>query len=173
MPKKLFKRYLPHPDRIKNTKGMGVLGEWLQNPNIWHLNRHSVSKAFIIGLFWMSIPIPFQMLAAAVFAILFRANLPLSVVLVWISNLITMGPIFYFNYLVGTWLLGTPAEEPFGVELSWQWIIHTLGDLWLPLYLGSAVVGIALGLIAYLVIKLAWRLHVGQNWKNRNQNKKR
>ncbi|QCU90352.1 DUF2062 domain-containing protein [Thiomicrorhabdus sediminis] len=171
MPKKLIKRYLPHPDKIKKAKGLGVLGEWLHNPNIWHLNRHSVSKAFIIGLFWMSIPIPSQMITAAISAVLFRANLPLSVALVWISNPITMGPIFYFNYLVGTWILGTEAEEELGFELSWNWIIHTLGDLWLPLYLGSAVVGIALGILAYLLIQLAWRMHVIQNWNNRKQNK--
>lgn len=148
-------------------QGLGILGKWLHNPNIWHLNRHSVSKAFVIGLFWMSIPLPSQMIASAIFAVIFRANLPISVALVWISNPLTMGPIFYFNYLVGAYILGQDATEDLAFELSWHWIVHVLGDLWMPLYLGSAVVGLALGLISYFVLKLVWRFHVIKNWKAR------
>lgn len=173
MPKKLIKRYLPDPHKIKNTKGFGVLGTWLHNPNIWHLNRHSVSKAFIIGLFWMSIPMPSQMVAAAICAIFLRANLPLSVALVWISNPLTMAPIFYFNYVIGTLILGEEANENLSFELSWDWILNTLGDLWLPLYLGSIVVGLVLGAIAYFVLHLLWRNHVIKNWKARRREKSR
>ena len=148
-------------------KGLGVLGTWLHNPNIWHLNRHSVSKAFVIGLFWMSIPLPSQMIFSALTAILFRANLPLSVALVWISNPLTMGPIFYFNYVVGTLILGQEANETLSFELSWDWMMNVLGDLWLPLYLGSTVVGLVLGFLSYFALQLLWRHHVVKNWKSR------
>lgn len=148
-------------------KGLGVLGTWLHNPNIWHLNRHSVSKAFVIGLFWMSIPLPSQMIFAALTAILFRANLPLSVALVWISNPLTMGPIFYFNYVVGTKILGQEADETLSFELSWDWMMNVLGDLWLPLYLGSTVVGLLLGFLSYFALQLLWRHHVIKSWKSR------
>lgn len=148
------------------------MGTWLHNPNIWHLHRHSVAKAFLIGLFWMAIPLPSQMLVAALFAIFFRANLALSVALVWISNPITMAPIFYFNYEIGTWLLGMPAQAQLHFELSWQWITEVLGDLWLPLYLGSFVVGASLGLTAYLLTHLFWRHHVLNAWQKRMQRQK-
>jgi len=148
-------------------KGFGILGKRLHNPNIWHLNRHSVSKAFIIGLFWMSIPVPSQMVFAAISAILFRANLPLSVALVWISNPLTMAPIFYFNYVIGTLILGQEADESLTFELSWTWMVETLGELWLPLYLGSVTVGVALGIVSYFVIHLLWRYQVIQHWQNR------
>lgn len=171
MPKKLIKSYLPTPEKIKKMKGLGFLGKWLQNPNIWHLNRHSVSKAFFIGLFWMAIPIPSQMVVAAISAILFRANLPLSVALVWISNPLTMPPIFYFNYLVGTFLLGYKAEEKLSFELSWHWIVNILGELWLPLYLGSVIVGLVLGFVSYLVISAIWRNQVAKSWLARKNSK--
>lgn len=172
MPKKLIRRYIPTPEKIKNMKALSFLGTWLHDPNIWHLHRHSVSKAFIIGLFWMAMPIPGQMVAAAISAILFRANLPLSVILVWISNPFTMGPIFYFNYVVGTYILGQDAKEHITFELSWHWILNVLGDFWQPLYLGSVVIGLSLGAIAYFVIHLLWRLHVIKHWQQRSKIRK-
>jgi len=171
MPKKLIKRYIPTPEKIKKLKGFGFLGKWLQNPAIWHLHRHSVSKAFLIGMFWMAIPIPSQMIASAITAILFRANLPLSIALVWISNPLTMPPLFYFNYLVGAYILGQESEESLNFELSLEWMMTTLGDLWMPLFLGSFVVGIVLGVISYFVINLIWRMQVLKSWKSRRSRK--
>ena len=49
------------------------------------------------------------MLLAALIAIWLKVNLPLSVALVWVSNPITMGPMFYFAYKLGALLMG---EEP-------------------------------------------------------------
>lgn len=107
------------------------------------------------------------MLFAALAAIVFRANLPLSVALVWISNPLTMPPIFYFNYTIGTYLLGQKTDESLHFELSWHWIINVLGDLWQPLYLGSLVVGLVLAFIAYFAINIVWRWHVVKNWQER------
>jgi len=146
---------------------VSYIAHWLQDPNLWHLNRESVAKAFFIGLFWMAIPIPWQMLVAALSAILLRANLALSAMLVWISNPLTMGPIFYFNYRIGSILLGERARESLNFELSWDWIGHTFVNIWQPLMLGSFVVGIALGSIAYVAIHVVWRLHVYKSWQQR------
>lgn len=167
MSKKLFKKYTPDPEKIRQMKGLGFLSKWFGNPALWHIHRRSVALAFVIGLFWMSIPMPSQMIAAAFFAIILRANLPISVALVWISNPITMPPIFYFNYLVGAWILGQESQSGWNFELSWDWILNTLGDLWLPLYLGSAVVGLILGLMAYFIVRILWRWHVVRSWQQR------
>lgn len=115
----------------------------------------------------MAVPAPSQMVAAALCAIGFRANLALSVALVWISNPLTMGPIFYFNYKIGTLILGHEAQELPKFELSWHWITETLGDLWQPLYLGSVLVGVLLGISGFFAIHLLWRLHVIDRWKQR------
>ncbi|NIQ12825.1 MAG: DUF2062 domain-containing protein, partial [Gammaproteobacteria bacterium] len=77
-----------------------------------------------IGLFVAFLPIPFQMLVAAVLAILFRVNLPISVALVWISNPLTMAPMFYFCYWLGSKLLSLPPQD-ITFELSIEWMQTT------------------------------------------------
>ncbi|WP_024850918.1 DUF2062 domain-containing protein [Hydrogenovibrio kuenenii] len=169
MPRKLIKKYAPNPEKIREIKGIGFLAKWIADPNLWHVHRHNTAKAFASGLFWMSIPIPSQMLTSAITAIIFRANLPISVALVWISNPITMPPIFYFNYLVGSWLLGDKAQSSKHFHLSFDSLLNTLDQIWLPLYLGSAVVGIVLAVISYFGIHIFWRWHVAHSWKKRQQ----
>jgi len=83
-----------------------------------------------------------------------------------------MGPIFYFNYVVGTYILGQEASEDLHFELSWDWIINVLGDVWQPLYLGSILVGIILGISSFFVIHVLWRLHVIKHWKLRKERRK-
>ncbi len=166
MPRKFFKKHMPHPEKIRNAKGLGWLGKWLGNPALWHLHRHSLAKAFFIGMFWMAIPMPWQMIAAALTAIPLRANLPLSVALVWISNPVTMGPIYYFNYLVGTWILGIPAQ-PFEWSTDLDKIIHLLEQIGTPLYLGSVAVGLILALVSAITVSCFWRWHVIRTWQAR------
>ena len=86
MPKKTIKRLLPDHHTIKSNKHLQIFGDLLHNPNLWHLNRRSVAKAFAVGLFCAFIPVPFQMILSASIAILVHANLPLAVSLVWIHK---------------------------------------------------------------------------------------
>ncbi len=160
MPKKFLKRYMPNHEKIRNNKQLNkVFGTLLHDPNLLHLNRHSVSMAFFVGLFMAFVPLPSQMIMAAAAAIFIRCNLPISVGLVWISNPVTMPPIFYFAYKVGTWILGTP-EHAFNIELSWEWIATELEAIWQPFLLGCTVSGLVFGALGYGVIRLLWRLHI-------------
>lgn len=166
MPKRFIKRYIPTPDKIKNIKGLQFLGKLLHEPNLWHINRHSIARAVLIGMFWAFIPIPLQMLPAAIFAIWFNANLPVSISLVWLTNPLTMPPVFYLNYKIGAMLLHQPAM-PFDFELSWQWVSERLSEVGLPLFLGSFVCGLLAALISYLLVQFFWRRHVRREWQKR------
>ena len=86
MPRKLIKRYLPDPENIKSNRFLKVFGKVIHDPQLWHLTRYSVGHAFLVGLFCAFVPVPFQMLLAAGGAIIFRANIAISVALVWITN---------------------------------------------------------------------------------------
>jgi len=170
MPKDFIKKYRPDPDSIKQNKSFAFLGSVLHEPNLWHLNRHCVTKAFAIGLFWGCIPMPFQMVAAALCAIRLNANLPLSVALVWFSNPVTMPPIFYAEYLIGAWLLNKPAMG-FEYELSVEWIMSQLYDIGIPMYLGSLVCGIVFAAIGYFVVGYLWRRSVIKRWVKRAESR--
>ena len=171
MPKDFIKKYLPDPEKLKHNKSLAFLGDVIHDPNLWHLNRHSVTKAVAIGLFWGCIPMPMQMVAAAFFAMWLNANLPLSVGLVWFSNPVTMPPIFYFEYLVGAWLLDMPAVG-FEYELTLEWIESKLYQVGVPLLLGSVFCGLILSFIGYCSIAFLWRRSVIKRWKNRRFNRK-
>lgn len=172
MPKKFIKKYMPDHEKIRNHPHLNkVFGTLLHDPNLLHLNRRSVSAAFAVGLFMAFVPVPFQMVLAAAAAIIVRCNLPISVGLVWVSNPITMPPLFYFCYLVGTWILGTKEQE-FAFELSMDWLMTGLVHIWEPFLLGCAIVGLVSAAIGYFTIRLLWRMQVLTNLKRRKERQK-
>ena len=50
-----------------------------------------------------------------------KANVPISIALIWISNPFTMPPMFYATYKVGTWILNEPNRVS-TIELSFEWL---------------------------------------------------
>jgi len=171
MPRRLIKRYLPDPHKIRDHRHLRCLGPLLHDPNILHLNRRSVSGAFAVGLFFAFWPVPFQMLLAAVGAILTRVNLPISVALVWVTNPLTIPPMFYFAYLVGTWILGAPAVGG-GFEFTPEGIGQELAEIWKPLLLGSLVCGVVSATVGYFAIQLIWRRMVQRSWERRRRRRR-
>lgn len=140
MPRRLFKRYMPDPTSIREHKSLRFFGKLLHDPNLWHLNRHSVARAMGVGLFAALIPIPMQMLLAAALAIPVRGNLPIAVSLVWLTNPLTMPPVFFVTYMTGAWLMQVPPRT-LPDELTFDWITDQLATVWQPFLLGSVVCG--------------------------------
>lgn len=168
MARKIIKRLLPDNEVIRNHKSLQIFGAVLHDPNLWHINRRSTSLAFFIGLFVAFIPVPAQMLLSGLAAVWLRANLPISVLLVWITNPLTMPPMFFTSFKVGCWILNVPPRG-FDFELSLQWFTEGIADIWQPFLLGSVVCGLLAGLAGAAFIRLFWRLHVVQRWQQRKR----
>ena len=168
MPKKFIKKYMPDPEKLKQQKSLQFLGDRLHEPNLWHLNRRSVSLAFAVGLFVAWIPTPGQMAIAAVAAFYFRANLPISVALVWITNPLTMPPMFYFAYTLGSWTLGQvgPAAN---FELTVESITNLFTENVGPFLFGCLILGIISSAIGYFGIRFFWKYHVNKQWELRKK----
>ncbi len=175
MPRKLFRRYLPTPESIREHRVLGRFGGWLHHPNLWHLNRRSVAGGVANGLFCGLIPGPFQMLAAAIVAVAFRVNLPVALLTTLYTNPLTIAPLYVAAYYLGLLLVGgdagVPAEAP---AFSWaamgEWVramAHWMVSLGKPLAVGLVALALLLAALGYAVVDIAWRAHVVTTWRRR------
>ena len=164
--KNFFKRILPGHHEFRDHRQLKVLGDILHDPNIFHITRRSAAGGIAIGLFFACLPLPGQMLIAAIFAIYFRVNLPLSVVLVWLTNPITLPPYLFLAYKTGAWLLGQTTRHV-TFELTLKWLSETFLDIWDPLILGCLLYGVITSLLGYLLTRWAWRFVALKKWEER------
>jgi uncharacterized protein (DUF2062 family) len=160
MLRRFLRRHLPGPVALRGNRQLRfALGELLHDPNLWHLNRRSVSGGVAIGLFVAWVPLPVQTLLAALAALVCRVNLALSVVVVWVTNPVTIAPMFWSAWRIGESILGS-RHEPQRFELTVEWLSAELGQIWQPLLLGCAILGALSAGLGYLICRLAWRYHV-------------
>ncbi len=173
MAKKFIKKYIPNHQTIRDNKYLKIFGKTLHDPNLWHLNRRSVSGAFGIGLFSAFVPMPFQMILAAALAIPARVNLPIAIALVWISNPLTIPPMLVGVYLLGAWVMNIPFIDLFAVfdqyDTTMQAVKAVWSQIWKPVLLGCAISGTFFGLLGFFGIRLLWRMHVVKEWEIRKQ----
>lgn len=172
MPKKTLKSIVPSPARMREIRSLRFLGDWIYDGNLWHINRYSSSMAFFVGLFVAFMPIPGQMVIAALLAILLNCNLPLSVSLVWITNPLTMPPIFFLAYKLGALIVGVPVE-PLSFELSFHWLANRLESIWQPFLLGCLLCALFAGSLGYFVINMLWRWRVVRHLRDRKRRRQR
>ncbi|WOJ95743.1 DUF2062 domain-containing protein [Congregibacter brevis] len=159
---------MPSPARLRKHGTLNILGEWVYASNLWHINRYSASMAFFVGLFLAFIPVPGQMLLAALGAVMLRCNLPISVGLVWITNPLTVPAIFYLAYQVGALIIDVPIKE-IEFALSIQWVEEELLRVWRPLVAGCLLCGLFFGSLGYFVVNVLWRIRVARQWKKRKK----
>ncbi len=168
MPRNFLKKYSPSPKTIRENKALGCLGESIHQPNLWCMNRHSVAKAFAIGLFCAWIPLPLQTVMAALLAVYYRAHIPLSVALVFVTNPITIPPMFYFAYRLGGLMLGIEPQQV-DMSLSWEWLGTTLAHIWQPLLFGCLILGILSSIGGYFLISTLWKKNIKKRWQDRKE----
>lgn len=155
---KKLKNRLPSRDRLENNKYLRfILKRAGDKPYLWEFNRNSVVKATLFGVFWAMIPMPFQMIPAAIFAIMFRANILVAVACVWISNPFTMLPILYASYYIGCHLLGINFISDL-INTDFQQLLNNWQLLLIPLLVGSVIFAIISAVVFASVVWLIYYL---------------
>jgi hypothetical protein len=120
-------------------------------------NRKMISRGVLLGLFIAFIPMPMQMAAVLLFVPFIRFNVPIALAMCWLSNPVTMPPMYYMEYLTGSFLLGI---EPAPVQMTLEWFKNNLDDIFIPLYFGTAMYSVFGSLIAYFCVNFFWKRSV-------------
>ncbi len=138
---------------------------------------HQIALGVAIGFFigWLPI-VGIQMAVAVVVCQVLRANKLVPIFPIWLTNPVTIVPIYSFNYWIGWLIVGgpplselaavlrrmitlpEPTEEMGRMAAWWDGLKHSLGELlsmgWdmqLPLWLGCVIVGLALAIPSYYI----------------------
>ncbi len=118
------------------------------------VNRRMVTRGVAIGLFWAFIPMPMQMLAVIAMIPFIRFNVPIAITMVWLSNPFTMPFMYYMEYLTGNFIL--EKEGIHDIELTVEWFSNNIGDIFVPLYVGTAFYSIIVTGLIYVLLNRLW-----------------
>ncbi len=140
----------------------------LHQPNLFYINRRSVSRAIAIGVGVGVLPIYGHMPMAAVLAIRYRANLIISVISVWVSNPFTLPFIVLAEYWLGALILGMEVDLVVLKYSGEQWR-DLLTGIWKPLVVGSLVLSLITAAASHAIVSLIWRAEVSLRWRARNR----
>ncbi|WP_047391376.1 DUF2062 domain-containing protein [Chitinibacter sp. ZOR0017] len=178
MPRKLLRRYLPDQAQLQENRVLRRFAHWFEHPNYWHLNRRSVAGGLAAGMLGGLIPGPLQIITASLLAWWWRVNLPVAVLGTFYTNPLTIGPLYWLAFTLGSWVTGqdgvaTMAQMPSLWQLGlWDWLLALpdwLAALGAPLLVGLPLLGILLALGAFVLVQLGWRLSVYRSVAKRNQ----
>jgi uncharacterized protein (DUF2062 family) len=125
-----------------------------------------------VGLF-VAVIIPFMhTFIAALLAIPTRANVAVAAIFTLVVNPLTIPPMYYAAYRIGSWelhhdatLVNPAAAERFSSELSRAlfWIHHASG----PIALGILTIAVGLAVVGYFGASIAWRSWSLSRWRHR------
>jgi uncharacterized protein (DUF2062 family) len=180
MPRKYFRKFLPDHEQVRKNRFVAVFGVALQHHNLWHLHRRSVAGGMAVGLFCGLVPGPFQMLTAALLSVILRVNLPVAVMATWYTNPITIVPLYYVAYKLGSVVTGTTPSDTLAAQVDLrfdnigQWVpmlidwIRAMGE---PFILGLILLALILAAAGYVGVLGAWRLYTVLAWRKRRRDR--
>jgi uncharacterized protein (DUF2062 family) len=171
MPRRFFRRFSVKHERFRRLWFVRPFQHLLHDPDLWGIRRRSVVPAFALGIFVAFMPIPGHALVAALIALLLRVNVAISAVTTFISNPLTIGPMFFFAYRVGRTLLGL-EPQPLQFELSLSWLGNQFLLIWQPMVLGCVLLGSIMAFIGYVALDLVWRASIADYLSTRRNRKK-
>lgn len=126
------------------------------------VNKSMVTKAIFIGLVIALLPLPMQMLIILFLMKFFTFNVPLALLLCWITNPVTIPFIYYYEYIIGSYILQSEIAE---IEMTIEWFNTNFSDIFIPLYLGSFVVALSVASLSYFFVNYIWIYNVYKNKK--------
>jgi uncharacterized protein (DUF2062 family) len=169
-----FSRHLPTRETIHRNRLLRPFAPYLSQPALWRLTRRSVPRAVALGLF-VGVIIPFMHTAvAAILAVPTRANIAVAAAFTLLVNPLTIPPLYYAAYRIGSWelhhdsaLVNPATAERFSSELGRLlfWIHQASGSI----VAGVLTIAVASAALGYLGASLVWRSRLGARWERRKR----
>lgn len=145
---------LRHP-RLRHRPWWQAITRPIANRALWIPCRDTVSSGLAVGLFFSMMPIPLQMLPAALVTMRLRGNVPFAMAACWVTNPVTTGPVLWGQFALGQWLrdaLGVPMPH-FLANVAFH--VPGVGDVNTASYiLGMVVSAVVVALAAYPLVHL-------------------
>lgn len=167
MPRRFFRKFAVKRHELSEKWFLTPFRHMLHDHRLWGIRRKNVVPAVSLGLFVAFMPFPGHYVLAALLALALHINVPVTVLTTFLSNPLTMGPIYYFSYKVGAALLRVP-EQPFEFEMSMDWLTSTFVSIWQPMLLGCVLSGAVAALIGYVLLDALWRYSI-HDYKSRKR----
>jgi len=146
--RKIFKK------RTTNGTISRLIGKYKIPVEYLSTNRKSISRGVGLGLFIAFIPMPFQMFAVLALTPFVRFNVPIAIAMVWLSNPVTMPPMYFMEYQTGLYLLNQPPLP--NIEFTLDWFQNHINEIVVPLYLGTFFYSVVISILAFLLINILW-----------------
>jgi uncharacterized protein (DUF2062 family) len=173
-----FRRHIPTRDSIHRYRLLRPFARHLSKPELWRLHRRSVPRAVALGL-GVGVIIPFMhTIIAAIFAIPLRANVAVAAAFTLVVNPLTIPPMYYAAYRIGSWelhhdatLVNPATAEKVSGELGkfLFWIHEASG----PIALGVLTIAVTAAVLGYGVSAVLWRAWLGSKWRQRRHRARR
>src|SRR4249919_23841 len=167
-------RHIPTRETVHRHRLLRPFAPHLGHSSLWRMTRRSVPRGVALGLF-VAVIIPVMHTAiAALLAIPARANVAVAAIFTLVVNPITIPPLYYAAYRIGSWelhhdgtLVNPAAAERFSSELSRLlfWIHQASGSI----AIGVLTIATASAVFGYLGSALVWRFWAWNRWKNRQR----
>lgn len=165
---KWIKKITPSTKSMKNSRELNPLKPYLKASCYWCRDQQSIARGVAAGLAGSVIP-GFQLLYAAVLVILLRGNLPVALISTLFTNPLTVVPITYFIYFIGSLIVGN-GNPSFAFQ-KFQWDFSSFHAFWENLstwamqlgkayFIGLPIVSLALGLIGYFGTIFIWNTYL-------------
>ena len=171
-----LRKHLPTRENIHRHRLLRPFARQLSQPALWRLHRRSVPRAVALGL-GVGIIIPvMHTIIAAILAIPLRANVAVAAAFTLVVNPLTIPPIYYAAYRIGSWELhhdATLVNPATAARVSGElgrflfWIHEASG----PIALGVLTIAALAAAAGYVVSSLIWRWWLGSKWRQRRVNR--
>ena len=167
-------RKVPSREQLAGHRLSRPFRTHLRRDELWRFTRRSVPRGVAVGLFvGVLFLIPgVQIIAATIFSLPFRANIPVAAAMTFLTNPFTtpallvgaaeVGSLFGYRADIAT-VKGMLAR---GTSLD-DWLAWILSDAALGVLCGLAAIAAALAALGYLFSILVWRWWQARKWRRR------